>query len=243
MPLNGYVRFLNANRERIKQENSELSFAEVTKKLASEWSSMSSDDKKSYLDEAEKAKEIYLKELHIYQKSDSYQEFLNMKNRAKQQQQSVMPSPQMAPSQPQSPILQSPMYNSQQQQYFNESASSGQAMHSNQYQSMYGQSYPYGMNGSAAKYGMSNSSAGSNSGYAHQQYYPSSGHSSDYGNIGPSQYQARFNSPYANPANGMASHLTACSTNSKYNYLVASDCLMFISLVSHWSEWSTPARQ
>ncbi|KAI2799398.1 High mobility group protein 20A [Blomia tropicalis] len=79
MPLNGYVRFLNANRERIKKSYPTLSFAEVTKKLASEWSSMSSDEKKAYLDEAERAKEMYLKELQEYQKTDSYQEFLNMK--------------------------------------------------------------------------------------------------------------------------------------------------------------------
>ncbi|KAJ6225910.1 hypothetical protein RDWZM_004455, partial [Blomia tropicalis] len=85
MPLNGYVRFLNANRERIKKSYPTLSFAEVTKKLASEWSSMSSDEKKAYLDEAERAKEMYLKELQEYQKTDSYQEFLNMKQRAKQQ--------------------------------------------------------------------------------------------------------------------------------------------------------------
>ena len=39
MPLNGYVRYLNANRERLKQDHPELPFAEVTKRLASEWSS------------------------------------------------------------------------------------------------------------------------------------------------------------------------------------------------------------
>ncbi|OTF81524.1 high mobility group protein 20A-like protein, partial [Euroglyphus maynei] len=37
MPLNGYVRYLNANRERIKRENPDLTFAEITKKLAAEW--------------------------------------------------------------------------------------------------------------------------------------------------------------------------------------------------------------
>lgn len=87
MPLNGYVRFLNANRERVKQENPELSFADVTKKLAAEWSSMDPETKKSYLDEAEKEKEIYLKQLHEYQRSESYQEFMEMKQRAKLEQQ------------------------------------------------------------------------------------------------------------------------------------------------------------
>lgn len=86
MPLNGYVRFLNANRERIKNENSHLSFAEVTKKLASQWSSMEMKEKKVYLDEANKEKEEYLIELQKYKQTEQYQTFMRLK-RAKQQQQ------------------------------------------------------------------------------------------------------------------------------------------------------------
>ena len=220
MPLNGYVRFLNANRERIKLENPELSFAEVTKKLASEWSSMSFEEKKAYLDEAEKAKETYMKELHEYQQTESYQEFLSMKQRAKQQQHQQQPTSAVAVSQmahsqsPQSPISMqpNPLYSSN-QQYFGESVGPQTTMQPNQYSSIYQQSYPYGMNG---KFAMSNPSGN----YPQQQYYPSVHSSSDYGNhlSGPSQYPQRFNPSYMNSANGISAHLNASSASSKSIY-------------------------
>ena len=75
MPLNGYVRFLNANRERVKAANPTKSFADITKLLAAEWSALDPEQKRHYLDEAEKAKELYLKELHEYQRTEAYQEF------------------------------------------------------------------------------------------------------------------------------------------------------------------------
>ena len=75
MPLNGYVRFLNANRERVKAANPTKSFADITKLLAAEWSALASDQKQKYLDEAERDKEKYLKELQEYQQTEAYQEF------------------------------------------------------------------------------------------------------------------------------------------------------------------------
>ena len=75
MPLNGYVRFLNANRERVKAANPTKSFADITKLLAAEWSALGHDQKRHYLDEAEKAKEQYLKEFQEYQRTEAYQEF------------------------------------------------------------------------------------------------------------------------------------------------------------------------
>ena len=75
MPLNGYVRFLNANRERVKAANPTKNFADITKLLAAEWSALDPEQKRQYLDEAEKAKEQYLKELHEYQRTEAYQEF------------------------------------------------------------------------------------------------------------------------------------------------------------------------
>lgn len=132
MPLNGYVRFLNANRERVKQENPELSFADVTKKLAAEWSSMDPETKKSYLEEAEKEKEIYLRQLHEYQRSESYQEFMEMKQRAKLEQQvqqknllNLMPTQNFSSPSNQSHSSQQPII------YFNDQTSNQQNLHHN----------------------------------------------------------------------------------------------------------------
>lgn len=151
MPLNGYVRYLNANRERLKQDHPELPFAEVTKRLASEWSSMSAEQKKVYLDEAEKAKEVYMKELHDYQQTESYQEFLSMKQRSKQQSNPPMrcvaksesPAAQSMAQSSSSSTSQMPpagnMYGSagqQQQSYY---APEPQTMHPSQYQAMFQQ--------------------------------------------------------------------------------------------------------
>ena len=62
-PLTGYVRFLNEHREKFREENPDLPFHEVTKILGQKWSSMSLEEKQQYLDEAEKDKERYQKEL------------------------------------------------------------------------------------------------------------------------------------------------------------------------------------
>lgn len=76
MPLNGYVRYLNAHRERVKVANPLCNFAEITKLLAAEWSSLPAEEKKKYLEEAEKAKEKYLKELEEYQQTETYKLFV-----------------------------------------------------------------------------------------------------------------------------------------------------------------------
>ena len=39
-PLTGYVRFLNDRRERVRAENANLSFSEITKLLGAEWSKL-----------------------------------------------------------------------------------------------------------------------------------------------------------------------------------------------------------
>ncbi|XP_022241460.1 high mobility group protein 20A-like [Limulus polyphemus] len=44
-PLNGYVRFLNEKRERVRKENPSASFAEITKILAGEWSKLPTSEK------------------------------------------------------------------------------------------------------------------------------------------------------------------------------------------------------
>ncbi|RWS09769.1 high mobility group protein 20A-like protein [Dinothrombium tinctorium] len=83
-PLSGYVRYLNEHRERVKEANPQCSFTEITKLLASEWSSLPADDKRKYLDEAVKDKERYHKELEHYQQSESYKLFVQQQKDAKE---------------------------------------------------------------------------------------------------------------------------------------------------------------
>ena len=44
-PLTGYVRFLNERREKVRAENPNLSFSEITKLLGAEWSKLPPQDK------------------------------------------------------------------------------------------------------------------------------------------------------------------------------------------------------
>ncbi|KAI1290056.1 High mobility group protein 20A [Halotydeus destructor] len=73
--LNGYVLFLNKNRPRIRETNPEMHFADITKLLAIEWNALSTDEKQRYLEEAEKDKERYQRELDEYKVSDAYKDF------------------------------------------------------------------------------------------------------------------------------------------------------------------------
>lgn len=75
-PLTGYVRFLNEHREKVRAENQNLPFHEVTKILGNMWSQLPSEQKQAYLDEAEKDKERYMKELEVYQQTDAYKNFV-----------------------------------------------------------------------------------------------------------------------------------------------------------------------
>ncbi|XP_067652904.1 high mobility group protein 20A-like [Haliotis asinina] len=73
--LTGYIRFLNERREQLRQENPNLTFSEITKMLGAEWSKLGATDKQRYLDDAEKDKERYLKEMEAYQKTEAYKTF------------------------------------------------------------------------------------------------------------------------------------------------------------------------
>ncbi|EDV25719.1 uncharacterized protein TRIADDRAFT_23407, partial [Trichoplax adhaerens] len=75
-PHTGYVRFLNDSREKVRAENPDLPFSEITKILGTKWSSLPISEKQRYLDEAEKDKERYLKELEDYEKSETYKTFV-----------------------------------------------------------------------------------------------------------------------------------------------------------------------
>ncbi|XP_032831579.1 high mobility group protein 20A-like isoform X1 [Petromyzon marinus] len=83
-PLTGYVRFLNERREQVRAENPDVSFPEITRMLGNEWSKLPAQEKQRYLDEADKDKERYMKELEKYQQTEAYKIF-NRKTHEKKQ--------------------------------------------------------------------------------------------------------------------------------------------------------------
>ncbi|XP_038058515.1 high mobility group protein 20A-like isoform X2 [Patiria miniata] len=74
-PLTGYVRFLNDRRDKARADNPNMSFAEITRMLGKEWTTLSQSEKQCYLDEADKDKERYVKELDQYQQTEAYRVF------------------------------------------------------------------------------------------------------------------------------------------------------------------------
>ncbi|XP_070540817.1 high mobility group protein 20A-like [Ptychodera flava] len=75
-PTTAYVLYLNEQRSKIKEENPEMAFTDVTKLLGSQWSSMTADEKQKYVEEAENDKKRYIDELKAYQQTEAYQAFL-----------------------------------------------------------------------------------------------------------------------------------------------------------------------
>ncbi|XP_072338617.1 SWI/SNF-related matrix-associated actin-dependent regulator of chromatin subfamily E member 1-related isoform X3 [Scyliorhinus torazame] len=71
-PVTGYVRFLNERREQIRMQYPDLPFPEITRMLGNEWSKLPTLEKQRYLDEAEKDKQQYLKELKEFQQTEAY---------------------------------------------------------------------------------------------------------------------------------------------------------------------------
>ncbi|XP_060557702.1 high mobility group protein 20A-like isoform X3 [Ruditapes philippinarum] len=74
-PLSGYIRFLNERRERLRTEHPGLSFVEITRLLGSEWTKLPQHEKQKYLDDADRDKERYNREMEAYQKTESYKQF------------------------------------------------------------------------------------------------------------------------------------------------------------------------
>ena len=77
-PLSGYVHFLNFRRDSVRKEFPEMSFADISKKLAQEWSQLDASDKQTYAKKAEEDKERYNREFSEYQQTDEYKKFLAM---------------------------------------------------------------------------------------------------------------------------------------------------------------------
>lgn len=84
-PLNGYVLFMNARRESVTKQNQHLSFADVTKLLGEEWSSMNEKQRSVYLEPADREREKYRKKMEEYKKTEAYKKFVGKKSNVKQQ--------------------------------------------------------------------------------------------------------------------------------------------------------------
>jgi len=75
-PLSGYVHFLNERRESVRGENPDITFSDLSKKLAAEWSALDETEKNKYNDMARRDKDRYDKEFADYQHTDSYKQYL-----------------------------------------------------------------------------------------------------------------------------------------------------------------------
>jgi len=82
-PLSGYVHFLNDRREAVRKESPDMSFADISKKLANEWSQLGQEEKQRYVERAEIDKERYSREFQEYQQTDDYKEFIAQQEAAK----------------------------------------------------------------------------------------------------------------------------------------------------------------
>ncbi|KDR10436.1 high mobility group protein 20A-like [Zootermopsis nevadensis] len=85
-PLTGYVRFLNDRREKVRSENPNLPFPEITKLLAVEWSQLPASQKQHYLDAAEQDRERYTRELQAYKQTEAYKIFTQKQSEKKQRE-------------------------------------------------------------------------------------------------------------------------------------------------------------
>ena len=70
-PLSGYVHFLNERRESVRGENPEITFSELSKKLAAEWSALPEEEKLKYNEFAKKDKDRSVVNC-LCQNNDSY---------------------------------------------------------------------------------------------------------------------------------------------------------------------------
>lgn len=82
-PLTGYVRFLNDRREAVRAANPTANFSDITKILANEWSKLGPQEKQKYLDEAEKDRVRYSKEMEQYQQTEAYKMFTKKQHEKK----------------------------------------------------------------------------------------------------------------------------------------------------------------
>lgn len=91
-PLSGYVHFLNDRRELVRKESPDMSFADISKKLANEWSQLGQEEKQKYVERAEIDKERYSREFQEYQQTDAYKEFMAQQEALKRSNGEVKPT-------------------------------------------------------------------------------------------------------------------------------------------------------
>ena len=68
-PLSGYVHFLNERRETVRAENPDITFSDLSKKLAAEWSALADAEKNKYNEQAKRDKDRWITEkdtFHIF---------------------------------------------------------------------------------------------------------------------------------------------------------------------------------
>ncbi|XP_028598855.1 high mobility group protein 20A isoform X5 [Podarcis muralis] len=66
---------MNERREQLRAKRPEVPFPEITRMLGNEWSKLPPEEKRRYLDEADRDKERYMRELEQYQKTEAYKVF------------------------------------------------------------------------------------------------------------------------------------------------------------------------
>ncbi|XP_055354536.1 high mobility group protein 20A-like [Paramacrobiotus metropolitanus] len=76
-PLSAYLLFLLDKQEEIRRNSRDvLSVAETTKRVGQAWRTLSSEDRKIYEEQADKAKLQHAAEMEEYKKTDDYRNFL-----------------------------------------------------------------------------------------------------------------------------------------------------------------------
>ncbi|XP_069837382.1 high mobility group protein 20A isoform X2 [Dendropsophus ebraccatus] len=103
-PLTGYVRFMNERREQLRTDRPDVPFPEITRIVASEWSKLPVEEKQRYLDEAERDKERYTKELQQYQKTDAYRSY-SRKAQSRQKGRQQRQGPRTISSDPEKEVI------------------------------------------------------------------------------------------------------------------------------------------
>ncbi|XP_077976198.1 high mobility group protein 20A-like [Styela clava] len=96
-PVNGYVRYMTEKRESVTLQNPDLSFADVTKLLGNQWTSLPMESKQKYLDDAETDRADYLQKLKKYQQTSQYKD--HMQKLADKQQEDSVAGPSRSPVQ------------------------------------------------------------------------------------------------------------------------------------------------
>ena len=67
----------------VRKDSPDMSFKEISKKLAYEWSRLGQEEKQKYVERADLDKERYSQEFLEYQQTDKYKEFISQQATAK----------------------------------------------------------------------------------------------------------------------------------------------------------------